>query len=136
MLSLSMVEKIDRLLKDGRLSQRRIAARLGVSRGIVGAIASGRRGLHGKPEAGCDSENFAGGVERGLTGSVAQRCPQCGHRVYAPCLICRARRQRQRQKFRGIAESGGCLRDRSQPGPAAVRRRRGPQVRASRARVA
>ena len=36
MLALSVVEEIDRLLDEGELSQRKIAARLGVSRGTVG----------------------------------------------------------------------------------------------------
>lgn len=35
MLSLSVVQEIDRLLQEGQLSQRKIAARLGVSRGTV-----------------------------------------------------------------------------------------------------
>ena len=48
MLATATVREIDRLLKKGELSQRKIAAQLGVSRGIVGAIASGRRGLYGR----------------------------------------------------------------------------------------
>ena len=40
MLPLSVVEEIRRLLDEGRYSQRKIAARLQVSRGSVNAIAS------------------------------------------------------------------------------------------------
>ena len=43
MLALTVVQQIEQLLKEGQLSQRKIAARLGVSRGTVGAIADGRR---------------------------------------------------------------------------------------------
>jgi len=98
MLTLTMVEEIDRLLKEGQLSQRKIAARLGVSRGTVSAIASGRRGLHGKDPSD--------GVARlGVSGAPAERCPRCGHRIYLPCLICLARQYRQSQKF--LRTAGG-----------------------------
>ena len=56
MLSLSLVEQIVDLLNEGELSQRRIAARVGVSRGTVASIASGRRGLFGRdPESDDDA---------------------------------------------------------------------------------
>ena len=48
MLPLATVQEIRRLLDEGQLSQRKIAAQLGVSRGTVGAIASGRRGMFGR----------------------------------------------------------------------------------------
>jgi hypothetical protein len=84
MLSTALVHEIDRLLREGGLSQRTIAARLGVSRGIVSAIANGRRGLYGKDS--CD------GTLRSLAPAAPPvRCPQCGYRVYPPCLVCEAR---------------------------------------------
>jgi hypothetical protein len=91
MLATPLVQEIDRLLKEGKLSQRKIAARLGVSRGTVGAIAGGRRGLHGKdPQADAFAARCAS--------LPPVRCPHCGYRVYQPCLVCRARRHRERRK--------------------------------------
>ena len=76
MLSLSLVQEIDRPLQEGKLSQRKIAARLGVSRGTDGAISNGRRGIHGK-ETLVDASGPL----------VAQGPPECGvlrlHRLYA-----------------------------------------------------
>jgi hypothetical protein len=96
MLSLSIVEEIDRLLREGQLSQRRIAAQLGVSRGTVGAIANGRRGIHGK-EASDD--------ERPLEPQgPPERCPRCGFTVYMPCLICQTRDYRTRQAMLQAAD--------------------------------
>lgn len=92
MLATPLVREIDRLLQEGHLSQRKIAAQLGVSRGIVGAIANGRRGLHGVDELDAD-------IDRSMsTKSMAIRCPHCGYRVFAPCLVCRARDRRNRQR--------------------------------------
>jgi hypothetical protein len=95
MLPLALVEEIDRLLKAGQMSQRKIAVRLGVSRGTVSAIASGHRALFGK-EPRDD--------EMPLTpSSPPVRCPGCGYRVYMPCRICYIRRrQAQRQAFLGF----------------------------------
>jgi hypothetical protein len=90
MLSKSLIDEIDQLLKEGRLSQRRIADRLRVSRGVVTAIAGGRRGLHGR-EVG---DNVA--MSLAPVGSP-ERCPRCGYRVYMPCLVCIVREHRARQ---------------------------------------
>ena len=89
MLAITVVEEIDRLLKDGQLSQRKIAAKLGVSRGTVSAMANGQRGVFGREE---DSER-----QRGIAASlgIAARCCRCGYLVYMPCLICRTREHRQ-----------------------------------------
>lgn len=84
MLSVAIAEEIDRLLREGKLSQRQIAARLGVSRGSVGAIANGQRGLHGK-------ETWSENPEATDPALLPERCPHCGHRVYMPCLVCRTR---------------------------------------------
>jgi hypothetical protein len=90
MLALSVVEEIGRLLDEGKLSQRKISARLGVSRGTVGAIASGRRGMYGK-------EPQADGSEPLVCRSPSERCCRCGYRVSMPCLVCRTRQYRERQ---------------------------------------
>lgn len=84
MLPIAVVEEIARLVGEGNLSQRKIAARLGVSRGVVSEIASGRRGMHGRePELSTSAVNPQG---------PAVRCAGCGYRVYLPCQICKARR--------------------------------------------
>jgi hypothetical protein len=99
MLATALIEEIDRLLREGKLSQRKIAAQLRVSRGTVSAIASGRRGLHGR-EVG-DDEPFAHGPQ-----SPPERCPCCGYRVYMPCLVCTSRNFHERHvKLRRAAES-------------------------------
>jgi hypothetical protein len=91
MLTRSIVEEIAKLLSEGRLSQRKIAARLGVSRGTVGAIASGRRGIYGKEPFEDDSEPM-------ICASPPQRCRHCGYLVSVPCLVCRTRQYRERQR--------------------------------------
>ena len=83
----ALIHEIDRLLKQGGLSHRRIAARLGVSRGTVSAIATGRRGLYGKEPIEEDHRSLA-------PASPPTRCPHCGYRVYPPCLICQARQHK------------------------------------------
>jgi hypothetical protein len=86
MLPTALIHDIDLLLKVGELSHRKIAIRLGVSRGTVSAIANGRRGLYGKePDDGRSSLAPA---------SPPKRCNCCGYRVYLPCLICEARQHK------------------------------------------
>jgi predicted Zn-ribbon and HTH transcriptional regulator len=86
MLALSTVEKIDRLLKEGKLSQRKIAECLHVSRSVVSEIARGRRALFGRVvEADeADSSRLV----------PPERCPKCGYFVHVPCLVCRTREYR------------------------------------------
>jgi hypothetical protein len=90
MLSIDLVHEINRLLRTGELSQRQIAARLQVSRGTVGAIASGRRGLNGKEDADQVPKPKT-------TRQQSMRCRHCGYRVYPPCRICIAREDRRQQ---------------------------------------
>ena len=83
MLPLATIKEIHLLLEQGELSQRQIAEMLGVSRGTVCAVASGRRGLYG---------TAADAKEVGLRfEGTAVRCPGCGAHVFMPCLLCRAR---------------------------------------------
>jgi hypothetical protein len=91
MLALSTVLEIDRLLHEGTLSQRQIAVRLGVSRGTVGAIASGRRALVG-------NESPPHGTPTASSQARPERCPRCGHRVRVPCMVCLARHYRHLRK--------------------------------------
>jgi len=90
MLSLEVVLEIRRLLDEGRLSQRAIARKLGVSRGTVGAIAQGKRGLHGRESADPSAADY--------TSQLPSRCRQCGGWVYKPCLLCSARAARDRYR--------------------------------------
>ena len=79
MLPLAKVQEIKRLLDEGDLSQRRIAKQLEVSRGVVAAIANGRRGLHGRESTHRDEDLELGPPER---------CPKCGHLgAHALCLL-------------------------------------------------
>jgi transcriptional regulator with XRE-family HTH domain len=87
MLDARLIQEIDRLLRAGGLSQRQIAAQLRVSRGTVGAIASGRRDLRGKEQPREVSQRAA----------AAARCPECGYRVFFPCLICSTRSHKRRE---------------------------------------
>src|SRR6478736_2610661 len=89
MLPIALVNEIDARIHEGTLSHRKIAARLGVSRGVVSAIANGRRGLYGQ-------DPFAKHSPLVPT-SPPTRCPTCGYRVYLPCLVCRTREHNQRQ---------------------------------------
>jgi hypothetical protein len=97
MLPTALVHEIDRLLDEGQLSHRRIAAHLNVSRGVVSAIANGSRGLYGKDP-----------IETGralVPTSPPTRCSGCGFRVYLPCRICIARQHRYWQRLlRRLAE--------------------------------
>jgi hypothetical protein len=142
MLSLSIVEEIDRLLREGKLSQRKIAARLGVSRGTVGAISNGRRGIHGKEPQADDPHTL-------IPQGPPERCPRCGFTVYMPCLICRARDYRARRAALQATEGPGNARapkrrmGRRQPGRTAAGTRRPARcrpvansLRTGRARVA
>jgi hypothetical protein len=92
MLALPTVLEIDRLLREGSLSQREIAGQLGVSRGSVAAIASGRRAPIGRLPL------VVGGFARRRHSACPERCRQCGHRVYLPCLICLTRSYEELQK--------------------------------------
>jgi hypothetical protein len=86
----ALVQEVARLLHDGELSHRQIAARLGMSRGTVNDIASGRRSLFGR-EKNIDS--------RSAPMTPPTRCPHCGYRVYLPCHICRIRSHKTRQQL-------------------------------------
>lgn len=92
MLPLAKVQEIRRLLNEGQLSQRKIAAKLGVSRGTVGALATGRRGDYGREP-----------TEAEPTAGPPRRCATCGMLVYLPCVYCRAVAFRRRTRRPGRA---------------------------------
>ena len=84
MIATTVVEEIRRMLTERRLSQRKIAAVVGVSRGTVNAIARGRR-LSCPPRRGPAAEGFQPPSGPHL------RCPGCGGKVQMPCLACYVR---------------------------------------------
>lgn len=86
MIAPSVVNEIKRLLAERTLSQRKIAARTGVSRGTVGAIARGNRPDY---EA---LRNKAKEQEPEEPTGPPQRCPTCGGMVTMPCRVCRVRK--------------------------------------------
>lgn len=101
MLPLAVVQEVRRLLDEGMLSQRKIAAKLGVSRGTVGAIASGKRGLYGREPDPDQPELTA-------LDTPPERCGGCGAMVHMPCLLCRTRRYvAQQRRLRELATGRG-----------------------------
>ena len=87
MLPLVKVKEAERLLAEGKLSQRKIASAVGISRATVSAIASGRR-----PDY--EARQLARAAENELWGPIV-RCPECGGMVYSPCRLCRARKAKK-----------------------------------------
>jgi len=84
MIASPVVDEIKRLLSDGELSQRKIARRLGVSRGTVGAIASGKRPDY-EARRRIRKDSFI------TPAGPPVRCPGCGGMAQAPCLACHVR---------------------------------------------
>jgi transcriptional regulator with XRE-family HTH domain len=79
-----LIAEIQRLLAEGKLSQRKIAKLTGVSRGTVGAVANGKRHVHER-EVDC----WEAGLEP--QPGPPRHCPGCGGLVYLPCRLCRTR---------------------------------------------
>ena len=96
MLAMAKVKEAERLLLEGRLSQRKIAAFVGISRATVSAIARGRR-------ADYEARLAARASELEPLGPIV-RCGGCGGRVYSPCRACRVRvdQDRQREAVRAV----------------------------------
>jgi hypothetical protein len=96
MLAPHVVDEIRGLLREGHLSQRKIARKTGVSRGTVAAIASGRRPDYGDrvPRRSDEAVEWLGPLER---------CPGCGGMVSMPCRLCRARAVQERTRRRRMA---------------------------------
>ncbi len=91
MIRSSVVEKIHRLLRAGRLSQRKIARQVGVSRGTVGAIAHQER-----PDY--EARRRRQEAEFEFPTGPAVRCPDCGAMTQMPCLACGVRAWREKQR--------------------------------------
>ncbi len=91
MIALAKFHETRRLLVLGNLSQRRIAAIVGISRATVNAIAQGKYADREAREARRHGEapTFEGPLVR---------CPDCGGMVLMPCLACRVQRVKDRER--------------------------------------
>lgn len=83
MIASSTVEQIREFLRKGGLSQRKIARRLGVSRGTVNAIALDRR-----PDYEARHRRTHPIIP---PSGPFVRCPTCGALAQTPCLACQIR---------------------------------------------
>ena len=90
MIVTSVVDEIRRMLREGRLSQRRIAMQIGVSRGTVNAIAQGKRTC-------VAAGRLANGNGFTPPSGAPKRCPGCGGKVQMPCLVCYIRNERRKR---------------------------------------
>jgi hypothetical protein len=81
MLAQSVLNEICRLLAEDELTQEQIAARMGVSRTTIWAIAADKRPA---------SPPYTPEEEPSPPDPPA-RCPACGGLVYLPCLLCQLR---------------------------------------------
>ena len=92
MIADAVVSEIRDLLLSGGLSQRKIAQRLGVSRGSVCAIAGGKRPDYAHRRR--PDNAFA------PPSGMPVRCPGCGGMVQTPCLLCHVRAIKSRRSGR------------------------------------
>ncbi len=93
MMPFELVLEVRRLLEEGRLSQRQIAVRLGVSRGTVFRLSQGwAPAVREKPLKRRRRRRLPLPLYR-----IATRCPGCGGMVYAPCRLCATQEHRRRQ---------------------------------------
>jgi hypothetical protein len=91
MIAAALVDEARRMLRETRLSQREIAKRLGLSRGSVNAIASGKRRDRGhRPRQEEDAFIPPTGLPR--------RCPGCGGLAQMPCLACYIRAKNEAKR--------------------------------------
>ena len=91
MIALAKFQEAERLLAMGNLSYRRIAALVGISRGTVGEIASGK--YHDRLER--ERARYSKDEFRPL--GPLERCPGCGGMVLLPCLLCRVQKEKEQE---------------------------------------
>ena len=84
MIDPEVIAEAERLLVEARLSQRKIATRLGISRGTVNALALGRRRVR-PPRPPSPQRDFV------PPAGLPVRCHGCGGKVQMPCLLCYVR---------------------------------------------
>ena len=87
MIAQSKIEEVQRMLAETDFSQRKIAKMTGVSRAVVGSVASGKRPDY---EAIRKEKNDL----YQPTGPL-KRCKGCGGMVYDPCRLCKLRAVRE-----------------------------------------
>ena len=81
MIKNEIIKQINKLIKQGELSQRQIAKNLGVSRGTVQAVAHGKR-TELLPTAMKSAAKWV------VPTGQPKRCTHCGGCVKMPCLAC------------------------------------------------
>lgn len=91
MYSDAIILEIRRRLEEGRLSWRAIGRQLGVSRGVVGNVAKGLRGVQTTP--------MVQKQESKPQEPLPSRCRGCGGMVYKPCRLCRTRAHQRRMRI-------------------------------------
>jgi len=91
MIPFRVADEIERLLEEGSLSQRKIARKVGVSRGTVNAIAQGTRPAS-RARRERQEDDFV------TPGGPPVRCPICGGMVHMPCLACRVRAMKESRR--------------------------------------
>lgn len=84
MLPQAKIDEVEKLLAEGKLSQRKIAVLTGVSRAVISQVALGER-----PDYTTQDAPAADNLEP--TGEI-ERCATCGAKVYMPCRLCHLRR--------------------------------------------
>lgn len=82
------IQRIRSLLAENKYSQRAIAKMLGVSRGTVNIVASGKKRVR-KPRLLRSGENFD------YPDGEPERCSECGAMTQMPCLACRIREMKR-----------------------------------------
>ena len=87
MIAPPIIDCIQKLLAEGKLSQRKIAKKVGVSRGTVASVAGGRRPDYEQLRRRRRQE------QEPLPLGPLARCPECGGMVYMPCRLCQMRSQ-------------------------------------------
>jgi transcriptional regulator with XRE-family HTH domain len=90
MITTTRVAEVRRLLAEEKLSQRKIAKLLGMSRGTVNTIAAGKW----RDRERCDEVMDVMGPP--------ERCPSCGGMVYMPCRLCEVRKVATRTDKPGV----------------------------------
>ncbi len=92
MIAPFVIREIQRLLRQGRFSQRQIARKLRISRGTVNAVAQGKRTEDSVHKTGCEEKSEGIVFPTG----APTRCPECGKLVQKPCLACQLRKLRKK----------------------------------------
>jgi hypothetical protein len=101
MIAAAKVMEVERLLADNRWSQRTIAKMVGVSRAVVGSIATGTR-----PDY--EARRLARAEEDHEPAGPVGRCSGCGAKVYLPCRLCKVRAIKADEQQRARADRHRC----------------------------